>query len=145
RVALLSHSNFGSHDNPSAAKMPRVREIVAKRAPRTNMDGEMQGDVAWDAVLRERRLPGTTRSGRAPLLELPSPGAANIAYNLVRVMTGGVALGPIGMGRDHPAHVLTTGSTPRRVVNMTAITAVEAQIRAARRGGAQAQGEAEEG
>ena len=144
RVALLSHSNFGSHDNPSAAKMRRVREILARRAPKMNMDGEMQGDVAWDHVLRERMLPGTTLSGRANLFVLPNLDAANIAYNLVRVMTDGVAIGPILMGLDHPAHVLTTGATPRRVVNMTAITAVEAQIRAARRGGG-AQGEPDEG
>ena len=138
RVALLSHSNFGSHDNPGAAKMRRVREILARRAPRMNMDGEMQADVAWDALLRERMLPGTTLSGRANLFVLPNLDAANIAYNLVRVMTDGVALGPILMGLDHPAHVLTAASTPRRVVNMTAITAVEAQIRAARRGDAAA-------
>ncbi|GHD71771.1 malic enzyme [Luteimonas padinae] len=138
RVALLSHSNFGSHDNPGAAKMRKVREILARRAPRMNMDGEMQADVAWDAMLRERMLPGTTLSGRANLFVLPNLDAANIAYNLVRVMTDGVALGPILMGLDHPAHVLTAASTPRRVVNMTAITAVEAQIRAARRGDAAA-------
>ena len=134
RVALLSHSNFGSHDNPGAAKMRKVRELLARRAPRMNMDGEMQADVAWDALLRERILPGTTLSGRANLFVLPNLDAANIAYNLVRVMTDGVALGPILMGLDHPAHILTAASTPRRVVNMTAITAVEAQIRASRRG-----------
>ncbi|MBJ6983277.1 NADP-dependent malic enzyme [Luteimonas sp. MC1750] len=139
RVALLSHSNFGSHDNPSAAKMRKVREILARRAPRMNMDGEMQADVAWDALLRERMLPGTTLTGRANLFVLPNLDAANIAYNLVRVMTDGVALGPILMGLDHPAHILTAASTPRRVVNMTAITAVEAQIRAARRGEASAE------
>ncbi len=133
RVALLSHSNYGSHDNPSAAKMRRVREILARRAPRMEMDGEMQGDTAWDSVLRERMFPNTTLSGRANLFVLPNLDAANITYNMVRVMTDGVALGPILMGVDHPAHVLTASSTPRRVVNMTAITAVEAQIRAARR------------
>ncbi len=134
RVALLSHSNFGSHDNPSAAKMRRVREILVKRAPRLDMDGEMQGDTAWDSVLRERMCPNTTLTGRANMFVLPNIDAANIAYNLVRVMTDGVALGPILMGVDHPAHVLTAGATPRRVVNMTAITAVEAQLRATRRG-----------
>jgi len=137
RVALLSHSNFGSHDNPGAAKMRAVREILARRAPRMNMDGEMQADAAWDEALRERLLPGTTLKGRANLFVLPNIDAANITYNMVRVMSEGVALGPILMGIDHPAHILTPGSTPRRVVNMTAITAVEAQIRAARRGAAQ--------
>ena len=137
RVALLSHSNFGSHDNASAAKMRKVREILARRAPRMDMDGEMQGDAAWDETLRARLCPNTTLTGRANMFVLPNIDAANITYNLVRVMTDGVALGPILMGVDHPAHVMTVGATPRRVVNMTAITAVEAQIRATRRGGAE--------
>jgi malate dehydrogenase (oxaloacetate-decarboxylating)(NADP+) len=134
-VALLSHSNFGSHDNPSAAKMRRVREILAKRVPKLNVDGEMQGDTAWDEALRRRMFPNTTLTGRANLFVLPNLDAANIAYNMVRVMTDGVAIGPILMGIDQPAHVLTPASTPRRVVNMTAIVAVEAQIRRAQREG----------
>jgi malate dehydrogenase (oxaloacetate-decarboxylating)(NADP+) len=134
-VALLSHSNFGSHDNPSAAKMRRVREILARRVPRLNVDGEMQGDTAWDDALRRRMFPNTTLTGRANLFVLPNLDAANIAYNMVRVMTDGVAIGPILMGVDQPAHVLTPASTPRRVVNMTAIVAVEAQIRRAQREG----------
>jgi len=134
-VALLSHSNFGSHDNPSAAKMRRVREILARRVPKLNVDGEMQGDTAWDEGLRRRMFPNTTLTGRANLFVLPNLDAANIAYNMVRVMTDGVAIGPILMGVDQPAHVLTPASTPRRVVNMTAIVAVEAQIRRAQREG----------
>jgi malate dehydrogenase (oxaloacetate-decarboxylating)(NADP+) len=134
-VALLSHSNFGSHDNPSAAKMRRVREILARRVPKLNVDGEMQGDTAWDEALRRRMFPNTTLTGRANLFVLPNLDAANIAYNMVRVMTDGVAIGPILMGVDQPAHVLTPASTPRRVVNMTAIVAVEAQIRRAQREG----------
>ncbi|WP_027079683.1 NADP-dependent malic enzyme [Luteimonas mephitis] len=136
RVALLSHSNFGSHDNASAAKMRKVREILARRAPRLDMDGEMQGDTAWHADLRERMFPNTTLKGRANLFVMPNLDAANIAYNLIRVMTDGVAIGPILMGIDQPAHVLTPASTPRRVVNMTAIVAVEAQIRKLQREGA---------
>ncbi|NLA69262.1 MAG: NADP-dependent malic enzyme, partial [Gammaproteobacteria bacterium] len=143
RVALLSHSNFGSHDNPGAMKMRKVREILARRAPRLDMDGEMQADAAWDEGLRQRMFPNTTLSGRANLFVFPNIDAANITYNMVRVATGGVALGPILMGLDHPAHVLTPGSTPRRVVNMTAITAVDAQIRASMRGGGGAQEAAE--
>jgi len=135
RVALLSHSNFGSHDNASAAKMRKVREILARRAPRLDMDGEMQGDTAWHADLRERMFPNTTLKGRANLFVMPNLDAANIAYNLIRVMTDGVAIGPILMGIDQPAHVLTPASTPRRVVNMTAIVAVEAQIRKLQREG----------
>ena len=101
--------------------------------------------VGVDEAIRERLFPNSVLKGSANLFVMPNLDAANIAYNLVRVMTDGVALGPILMGVDHPAHVMTAGATPRRVVNMTAITAVEAQIRAARRGGTQAQGEADAG
>jgi malate dehydrogenase (oxaloacetate-decarboxylating)(NADP+) len=129
KVALLSHSNFGSHDNASARKMRQVREILARRAPKLEVDGEMMADTAWDEDFRRRIFPGTTLEGRANLFVMPNLDAANITYNMVRVMTDGVALGPILMGISKPAHVLTTASRPRRVVNMTAIAAVEAQIR----------------
>jgi malate dehydrogenase (oxaloacetate-decarboxylating)(NADP+) len=136
KVALLSHSNYGSHDNPSAAKMRKVREILKTRAPKLNMDGEMQADTAWDEMLRQRIFPNTTLEGRANLFVMPNLDAANITYNMIRVMTDGVAIGPILMGIDKSAHILTPASSARRVVNMTAIAAVDAQIRAA-----QAQGE----
>ena len=132
KVALLSHSNYGSHDNPSAAKMRKVRQIIRQRMPKLEMDGEMQADTAWDDLLRKRIFPNATLHGRANLFVLPNLDAANITYNMVRVMTDGVAIGPILMGLDKPAHILTPASTPRRVVNMTAIAAVDAQIRAAR-------------
>jgi malate dehydrogenase (oxaloacetate-decarboxylating)(NADP+) len=131
RVAILSHSNYGSHDNPSAAKMRKVREILMARMPKLNMDGEMQADTAWDEALRHRIFPNTTLSGRANLFVMPNLDAANITYNMVRVMTDGVAIGPILMGINKSAHILTPAATPRRVVNMTAIAAVDAQIRAA--------------
>ena len=134
KVALLSHSNFGSHDNPSAAKMRRVRELLKARMPKLEVDGEMMADTAWDDGLRHRIFPNTTLKGRANLFVLPNLDAANITYNMIRVMTDGVAIGPILMGLDKPAHVLTPASTPRRVVNMTAIAAVDAQIRTARGG-----------
>lgn len=130
KVALLSHSNFGSHDTPSARKMRAVRELLKQRMPKLEMDGEMQGDTAWDDVLRKRMMPNTTLSGRANLFVLPNIDAANITYNMVRVMTDGVAIGPILMGISKPVHILTSSATPRRVVNMTAIAAVDAQIRA---------------
>ncbi len=131
KVAILSHSNYGSHDNPSAAKMRKVREILMARMPKLNMDGEMQADTAWDEALRHRIFPNTTLMGRANLFVMPNLDAANITYNMVRVMTDGVAIGPILMGINKPAHILTPAATPRRVVNMTAIAAVDAQIRAA--------------
>jgi len=129
RIALLSHSNFGSHETPGSLKMRRVRELLLKRKPDLNVDGEMQGDTAWDEVLRARFLPGSTLSGRANLFVLPNLDAANITYNMVRVVTDGVAIGPILMGISKPVHILTSSATPRRVVNMTAIAAVDAQIR----------------
>jgi len=131
KVALLSHSNYGSHDNPSAAKMRKVWQILKARAPKLEMDGEMQADTAWDEALRQRMFPHTTLSGRANLFVMPNLDAANIAYNIVRVMTDGVAIGPILMGVDKSAHILTPASTARRIVNMTAVAAVDAQIRAA--------------
>ncbi|MDE3211005.1 MAG: NADP-dependent malic enzyme [Pseudomonadota bacterium] len=133
KVALLSHSNYGSHDNPSAAKMRKVWEILKARAPELEMDGEMQADTAWDSLLRQRMFPHTTLSGRANLFVMPNLDAANIAYNMVRVMTEGVAIGPILMGLDKSAHILTPASSVRRVVNMTAVAAVDAQFRAANR------------
>lgn len=129
RIALLSHANFGSHETASAVKMRHVRELLLKRKPDLNVDGEMQGDTAWDEVLRNRIMPGSTLTGRANLFVLPNLDAANITYNMVRVVTDGVAIGPILMGISKPVHILTTSATPRRVVNMTAIAAVDAQIR----------------
>jgi malate dehydrogenase (oxaloacetate-decarboxylating)(NADP+) len=133
KVALLSHSNFGSHDNASAAKMRKAYQIIRERVPRLEVDGEMMADTAWDEELRTRIFPNSTLKGRANLFVMPNLDAANITYNMVRVMTDGVAIGPILMGLDKPAHILTPASTPRRVVNMTAIAAVDAQIRAARK------------
>ena len=133
KVALLSHSSYGSHNDPSAEKMRKVRDIIAKRMPRLEMDGEMMADVAWNEELRQRIFPNTTLKGRPNLFVFPNLDAANITYNMVRMMTEGVAIGPILMGLDQPAHILTPASTPRRVVNMTAVVAVEAQIRKARR------------
>jgi len=130
KVALLSHSNFGSHETPGAQKMRKVRALLRERMPRLEMDGEMQGDTAWDEALRRKMMPNSTLSGRANLFVLPNIDAANITYNMVRVMTDGVAIGPILMGISKPVHILTSSATPRRVVNMTAIAAVDAQIRA---------------
>ncbi len=134
KVALLSHSNYGSHQDASATKMRRACEILHERAPELEVDGEMMGDTAWDAALRQRIFPNTTLKGRANLLVMPNLDAANIAYNLIRVATGGVAIGPILMGLDQPAYILTPASSARRIVNMTAVAAVDAQIRAPKTG-----------
>ncbi len=131
KIALLSHSNFGSHEDPSAAKMRRALEIVRERAPHLEIEGEMHADTAYNDEIRDRLFPNSRLTGRANLFVCPNLDAANIGYNITRVMTEGVALGPILMGVSKPAHILTPSATVRRVVNMTAIAAVDAQIRAA--------------
>ena len=132
KVALISHSNFGSVDTPSARKMAHALELIQERNPRLEADGEMHVDAALNPDVRERIFPDSRLTGAANLLVLPNLDAANTAYNLTRVMTDGIGIGPVLMGMAKPAHVLTPSATVRRVVNMTAIAAVEAQIRAAR-------------
>jgi malate dehydrogenase (oxaloacetate-decarboxylating)(NADP+) len=132
KVALLSHSNWGSHENPSAAKMRRVFELVRAQQPKLEIDGEMQADSALNEEIRARIFPTSPLRGQANVFVFPNLDAANIAYNMVRQMTDGVAIGPILMGVSKPAHILTPASTVRRVVNISAIACVEAQIRAPR-------------
>jgi malate dehydrogenase (oxaloacetate-decarboxylating)(NADP+) len=132
KVALLSHSNFGSHENPGACKMRRVLELVRAQQPKLEIDGEMQADSALNEEIRARIFPNSLLRGQANVFVFPNLDAANIAYNMVRQLTDGVAIGPILMGVSKPAHVLTPASTVRRVVNISAIACVEAQIRAPR-------------
>ena len=132
KVALISHSNFGSVDTPSACKMARALEIMLERNPKLEADGEMHVDAALSPEIREKIFPDSRLTGSANLLVLPNLDAANTAYNLTRMMSDGIGIGPVLMGMAKPAHVLTPSATVRRVVNMTAIAAVEAQIRAAR-------------
>jgi malate dehydrogenase (oxaloacetate-decarboxylating)(NADP+) len=142
KIALLSHSNFGSHEDASAAKMRRAVELVRARAPDLEIEGEMHADTAFNEEVRDRLFPNSRLKGRANLFVCPNLDAANIGYNITRVMTEGVAIGPILMGVAQPAHILTPAATVRRVVNMTAIAAVEAQIRAAQAGAAAEKAEA---
>ncbi|CAN7612381.1 NADP-dependent malic enzyme [Massilia sp. LjRoot122] len=122
KLALLSHSNFGSSDAPSARKMREVLAILKQRAPELDVDGEMHGDVALDAGLRQKFLPSSTLEGDANLLILPDIDAANISYNLLKVAAGNnVAIGPILLGAAKPVQVLTPSATVRRIVNMTAV------------------------
>ena len=130
KVAILSHSNFGSHDDASARKMRRVVELLRERLPRVEIEGEMHADTALNPEVRERLFPNSRLSGVANVFVCPNIDAANIAFNITRVMTDGVVLGPILMGLSRPAHVLTPAATVRRVFNMTALAVVEAQIRA---------------
>ncbi|GMV30160.1 MAG: malic enzyme [Rhodanobacteraceae bacterium] len=129
KIALLSHSNFGSSESISAGKMRKVLQILRQRAPKLEVEGEMQADAALVPEIRERLFPNSKLSGSANVFVFPNLDSANISFNMLRAMTDGVVLGPILMGVAKPAHVLTPSATVRRVVNMTAISTVEAQIR----------------
>ena len=127
KAALLSHSNFGSSDNPSAVKMRRALALLRQQAPWLEVDGEMHGDVALDAAERKKVMPRSTLTGEANLLVLPNIDAANIAYNLLKTAAGGgIAIGPVLLGAALPVHVLTPSTTVRRIVNMTALTVADA-------------------
>jgi malate dehydrogenase (oxaloacetate-decarboxylating)(NADP+) len=126
KAALLSHSNFGSSNHPSAVKMREAVNLIRERAPWLEIDGEMHGDTALDAAYRSQLMPNSTLSGEANLLVLPNIDAANIAYNLLKVSAGGgIALGPVLLGAAKPVHILTASATVRRIVNMTAMTVAD--------------------
>ena len=127
KAALLSHSNFGSSDTPSAMKMRAALTLIRDRAPWLEVDGEMHGDTALDPAYRAGLMPRTTLSGEANLLVMPNIDAANIAYNLLKTAAGGgIAIGPVLLGAAKPVHVLTPSATVRRIVNMTALTVADA-------------------
>ena len=128
KAALLSHSNFGTSDQPSAVKMRRTLALLREQAPWLEVDGEMHGDLALDAQERKKVMPASTLQGEANLLVLPNIDAANIAYNLLKTAAGGgIAIGPVLLGADRPVHVLTSSATVRRIVNMTALTVADAE------------------
>jgi malate dehydrogenase (oxaloacetate-decarboxylating)(NADP+) len=127
KAALLSHSNFGQSDHPSAVKMRETLALLRTRAPWLEVDGEMHGDVALDAELRSAVMPRSTLVGDANLLVLPNIDAANISYNLLKTAAGGnIAIGPVLLGAAKPIHILTASTTVRRIVNMTALTVADA-------------------
>jgi malate dehydrogenase (oxaloacetate-decarboxylating)(NADP+) len=127
KAALLSHSNFGSSNEPSAVKMRRTLELLREQAPWLEVDGEMHGDIALDGAARTVLMPNSTLHGDANLLVLPNIDAANIAYNLLKTAAGGnIAIGPVLLGAAKPVHVLTASTTVRRIVNMTALTVADA-------------------
>jgi malate dehydrogenase (oxaloacetate-decarboxylating)(NADP+) len=136
KIALLSHSNFGSYDTDSARKMRRATEILKSRHPEIEVDGEMHGDSALVPMFRDRVLPHSRLKGEANVLIMPNLDAANIAYHMIKVLADGLPVGPILIGGARPAHVLTPSVTARGVVNMTAVAAVEAQAIASKRRGA---------
>ncbi|QDJ39938.1 NADP-dependent malic enzyme [Bordetella hinzii] len=129
KAALLSRSNFGSGSSASGAKMREALEILRAQAPELEVDGEMHGDCALDEALRLRILPSSTLKGEANLLVCPNVDAGNIAYNLLKTAAGGnVAVGPFLLGANAPVNILTSSSTVRRIINMTAMTVVDANV-----------------
>jgi malate dehydrogenase (oxaloacetate-decarboxylating)(NADP+) len=126
KAALLSASNFGSRDIPSATKMRKVLDLVRAQDPELEIDGEMHGDAAISSETRMRVMPDTTLKGDANLLVFPSLDSANLALNLIKSMTDALHVGPILLGAAKPAHILTPSVTSRGVVNMSTLAAVEA-------------------
>ncbi len=131
KVALLSHSNFGSRDTESAQKVRAALEILQERYPELEVEGEMHADAALNEAVRKRMFPDSRLTGRANLLIMPNLDAANIAFNLVKALGEGLSVGPILIGTTAPAHILTHSVTARGVVNMSAVAVVDAQDRAA--------------
>jgi malate dehydrogenase (oxaloacetate-decarboxylating)(NADP+) len=129
QIALVSHSNFGSHlESPSTIKMRDVLAMIQSSNPELIIDGEMNADAALSVEIRARTMPDSTLVGPANLMVMPNIEAANISYNLMRVSSSdGVTVGPILMGMNKPAHILSPISTVRRIVNMVALACVEAQ------------------
>jgi malate dehydrogenase (oxaloacetate-decarboxylating)(NADP+) len=122
KVALLSHSNFGSHDNASARKMGRAQELLEQMAPNLEVEGDIHGDAALSESLRTEIFPGSRLKGSANLLIMPNLDAANISYNLLKMTGGeGVTIGSILLGANKSAHILTSTATARRIVNMSAL------------------------
>jgi len=127
KAALLSHSNFGSSNQPSAVKMRNALALLQQQAPWLEVDGEMHGDTALDPIHRKSVMPGSALTGEANLLVLPNIDAANISYNLLKTAAGGgIAIGPVLLGAALPVHILTPSATVRRIINMTALAVADA-------------------
>ncbi|OUT79317.1 MAG: NADP-dependent malic enzyme [Betaproteobacteria bacterium TMED22] len=130
KVALVSHSNFGTEINPSATKMSDALDIIEKLDPNIEIDGEMHGDAALNETIRHRIHPDSKLKGEANLLIMPTIEAANIAYNLLKMVSGdGITVGPILLGAKKAVHIVTPTVTVRRIVNMTALASVDATSR----------------
>jgi malate dehydrogenase (oxaloacetate-decarboxylating)(NADP+) len=127
KIALLSHSDFGSYDNPSARKMRAATELLANNYPELEVDGEMHGDSALDPAERVRVYPHSRLKGAANLLIMPNLDAANITYQAIKTLADALPVGPILIGAARPAHIVTPSITPRGIVNITAVAVVEAQ------------------
>jgi malate dehydrogenase (oxaloacetate-decarboxylating)(NADP+) len=128
KVALLSHSSFGSSDAPSALKMRKALELIRARAPELEVEGEMQADIAFSPEIRHRVFPNSRLTGPANLLIMPTLDAANIAFNLLKALGDGLAIGPALLGVRKPAHIVTPSVTVRGLINMSAVAVYEAQV-----------------
>ena len=126
KIALISHSDFGATDSPSARKMRAALALLRERAPDLEADGEMQADTALSMVARQRVITECRFEGEANVLIFPNLDAGNTALQMTRVIADALPVGPILMGPAKPAHVLTSSVTARGIVNMTAIAVVEA-------------------
>ncbi|MCI5060541.1 MAG: NADP-dependent malic enzyme [Alphaproteobacteria bacterium] len=127
KVALLSHSDFGTHNNESARKMREACADIKKRAPKLIIDGEMHADSALSPNVRDNIMPNTTLNGEANLLIMPNIDAANISFNMLKILGDGIPVGPLLLGVNKPAHIITPAVTARGILNMTALVSVEAQ------------------
>jgi malate dehydrogenase (oxaloacetate-decarboxylating)(NADP+) len=127
KAALLSHSNFGSSNRPTARKMRQAVDLIRDLDPELQVDGEMHADAALSEELRNKLISDSKFEGVANLLVMPSLDAANISYNLVRMLADGLAVGPMLLGMNQPAHILAEGVTARGIMNMTALAVVGAQ------------------
>ncbi len=128
KVALVSHSSFGTSDAPAAVKMRKALELIRETMPDLEVEGEMHGDAALSEEVRAKVFPNSRLKGDANLLVMPTLDAANISFNLLKVVGGaGITVGPILLGAAKPVHILTPTSTVRRIINMTALAVVDAQ------------------
>lgn len=130
KVALLSHSNFGTADSSTAIKMRTALTLIRKNNPTFEVDGEMHGDSALDETIRNKQVQDSPLTGSANLLVFPNLDAANISYNLLKTAAGNnVAVGPLLLGANAPVHIVTASATVRRIVNLTALTVVDANVK----------------
>ncbi|MEM9469320.1 MAG: NADP-dependent malic enzyme [Pseudomonadota bacterium] len=126
KIALLSHSNFGARKDSSAVKMREACADIKERAPHLEVDGEMHADTALSQEIRDYHLPDSNLKGEANILVMPNIDAANISFNMLKVLGEGIPVGPILLGVNKPAHILTSATTARGILNMSAVACVEA-------------------
>ncbi len=127
KIALLSHSNFGGHCGESATKMRDAVADIKSRAPQIEIDGEMHADAALSARIRNDIMPNSTLTGEANLLVTPNIDAASISFNMLKILGDGIPVGPMLLGVNKPAHIMTYAASARGILNMTAVACIDAQ------------------